>query len=177
MELDELFLLRKSIRAYKAGCPISKETLTQIVQAARLAPSWKNMQSARSYIAYTPEMTEKVRGCLASFNADRTVNASAFVVTSFIKDYAGFTDGKADNDLGNAVGAYDLGLFNAYLMLKARELGIDSLVMGLRDADKLRSLLDIPASEQIGVVIALGYRDEEPAPRPRKSVDEITKFF
>lgn len=177
MELNELFKLRRSVRAYKKDCPIAKETLVEIIEDARLAPSWKNMEGSRSYVAYTPEAVEKVRACLADFNAERTKNASAFIVTSFIKDFAGFTAGKPDNDLGNIVGAYDLGLYNSYLMLKARDLGIDSLVMGLRDADKLRELLEIPENEQICMVLALGYRDEDPALRPRKPADEIAKFY
>ena len=177
MEFNELILQRRSVRAYKPGTSISEETLREIIEGARLAPSWKNLETARSYAAVTPDMISKARSCLASFNADRTENAGAILVTTFVKDTAGFTASRPDNEMGNLVGAYDLGLYNSYLMLKARDLGIDSLVMGLRDADKLRELFGIPENEQIMMVIALGYRNEEPALRPRKSVDEIAKFF
>ena len=177
MEFSELIQERRSVRAYKADMPIAKEVLEEIVRDARLAPSWKNLESARSYIAYTPEKVEKTRACLASFNVDRTKNCSALIVTTFVKDLAGFTAGGADNELGNLVGAYDLGLYNAYLLLKARDLGIDSLIMGLRDADALRELLSIPEEEQICMVLALGYRDEVPSCKPRKTPEEIAKFF
>ena len=49
--------------------------------------------------------------------------------------------------------------------------------MGLRDADKIRSLLSIPEEEEILSVIAIGKRAEEPALRPRKPLEEIVTFF
>ena len=56
-------------------------------------------------------------------------------------------------------------------------MGFDTLIMGMRDADKLRELFAIPESETIMAVIALGYRAEEPNRPERKSLDEIVKFF
>jgi nitroreductase len=49
--------------------------------------------------------------------------------------------------------------------------------MGMRDADELRKLFDIPESETIMAVIALGYRDGEPNRPERRPLDEIAKFF
>ena len=56
--------------------------------------------------------------------------------------------------------AYDNGLSNCYLILKARAMGFDTLIMGMRDA--LRQLMSIPESETVMAVIALGYRATEP---------------
>ena len=177
MELNELFLSRRSVRSYKPGV-ISEDTLREILGAARLAPSWKNTQTARSYVACTPEAVAKVRALLPGFNQKSTANAAAYIVTSFAKDVAGFTGGKADNELGNQVGSYDLGLYHSYLILKAEDLGIDSLIMGLRDTEGLRALLQIPENEEISMVLALGYREDKEIPlRASKSVDEIAKFF
>lgn len=177
MELNELFLNRRSVRAYKPGT-IDEATLRQLVEAARLAPSWKNTQTARSYIACTPEAVEKAGACLAEFNRKRTVNAAAYIVSSFVKDDAGFGPDGPTNELGNQVGSYDLGLYHAYLLLKAADLGLDSLIMGIRDADALRAAFSIPENEEISMVLALGYRDGEiPPVKGRKTVDEIAKFF
>jgi nitroreductase len=56
-------------------------------------------------------------------------------------------------------------------------MGFDTLIMGMRDADALRQLFDIPSNETVMAVIALGYRSEEPRRPERRSVDEVTKFF
>ena len=53
----------------------------------------------------------------------------------------------------------------------------DTLIMGMREADKLRELFAIPEDETIMAVIALGYRAEEPNRPERKELDEIVKFF
>ena len=60
-----------------------------------------------------------------------------------MKDTAGFSNGKPDNDAGNYWGAYDLGLHDAYLILAASNAGYDTLIMGIRDAEILRQELDI----------------------------------
>ena len=49
--------------------------------------------------------------------------------------------------------------------------------MGMRDANALRTLFDIPENETIMAVIALGYRDGEPKRPEHRPLDDIVKFF
>ena len=58
-------------------------------------------------------------------------------------------------------------------MLKARELGYDTLIMGLRDVDKLVEIFEIPNDEAMMAVIALGKRKNDPEKPQRKTIDEI----
>ena len=74
----------------------------------------------------------------------------------------------ADNELGNGWGCYDLGLQNENLVLKAADLGLSTLIMGLREADRLREILNIPETETIVSVIAVGKAAEEPI-RPHRN--------
>ena len=99
------------------------------------------------------------------------------IVSTYVRNVAGFTKGEPDNEVGNGWGAYDLGLHDAYLLLAAKDAGYDTLIMGLRDADKIRSILSIPEEEEILSVIAVGKRNEGPALRPRKPFEEIVKFY
>ena len=78
---------------------------------------------------------------------------------------------------GDLWGAYDNGLSNAYFILKARAMGFDTLIMGMRDADALRTLLDIPEDETILAVIALGYRAQDPNVPTHRPLDEVVKFY
>ena len=82
-----------------------------------------------------------------------------------------------ENEIGNGWGCYDLGLQNSNLILKATDLGLSTLIMGLRESDKLREILSIPETESVVAVIAVGKATEEPTRKPRKSLDEIAKFF
>lgn len=66
---------------------------------------------------------------------------------------------------------------NENLVLKAVDLGLSTLIMGLREADRLREILNIPESETIVAVIAVGKAAEEPIHPQRKPIEEIAKFF
>ena len=46
--------------------------------------------------------------------------------------------------------------------------------MGMRESDKLRELFDIPEEEMI---IALGYRAQEPTMPVHRPLDDIVKYF
>ena len=113
---------------------------------------------------------------LPPFNQNSSAKA-ALIVTTYVKDNVGFNDGTPVNEIGNGWGAYDLGLHDAYLILAAKNAGYDTLIMGIRDGDAIRARLGIPENEEIMSVIAIGKAAEEPAPRPRKELDEVVKFF
>ena len=85
--------------------------------------------------------------------------------------------GPAADEVGDGWGAYDNGLSNCYLVLKARAMGFDTLIMGMRDADALRALFSIPESESVMAVISLGYRAQEPKQPQHRPLDDIVKFF
>ncbi len=180
MELQTAIDTRKSIRAYDASKKVTKEELTVLIEAAQQAPSWKNLQTGRYDIVYSEEMKEKVlQNCLPAFNAKNAQGAAALIVTSFVRDCSGFDrkTGTPSNEIGNGWGMYDLGLQNENLLLKAKEMGMDTLVMGIRDAAALRELLHIDEKQEIGPVIALGYAAEEPGQTGRKPLEEVARFF
>ncbi len=178
MEFSKLIEERRSVRAYKAGVTIDKNDIEQMIYAAQQAPSWKNSQTGRYYAAISKEMVSKVRSCLPSFNFDRTENACAYIVTAFKCGISGFTpDGTPTDAHQNGWGAYDLGLQNQNLLLKARELGYDTLIMGLRKETELRAMLGIKDDELIMSVIAIGKRAIDPQKPDRKQIDEILKIF
>ena len=179
MEFEQVLKSRRSIRKYKPGQSISKEMVEHLIEAAILAPSWKNSQTARYYTVITPEMVEKIRiQCLPEFNQNNSKNAQALIVTAFEKNRSGFTrDGQAENEVGNGWGCYDLGLQNENLVLKATELGYGTLIMGIRDADEIREFCDVPESETVVAVIAVGVPGEEPGRPKRKETGDIVKFL
>ena len=179
MEFNKVVETRRSIRHYDADQPVSREQIEKMLKAAIQAPSWKNSQTARYYVVMEPELLETVRtACLPAFNANNVSGAPALIVTSFVRNLSGFnTDGTPSNELGDGWGFYDLGIHNEHLILKAADLGLDTLIMGIRDADKLRSLLDIPEEEIIVAVISVGHRSQDAVMPKRKAVAEIARFF
>ncbi len=176
MEFSKLITERRSVRKYESS--IDHEALVQILREAQQAPSWKNQQSSRCYVVETPEILEEFRAAaLPSFNQNSSANA-ALIVTTFVKGIVGHSDdGTPVNEIGDGWGAYDLGLHDAYLILAAKNAGYDTLIMGIRDAEAIRSRLGIPENETVMSVIAVGKSGEEPHSRPRKALEEVTRFF
>ena len=170
MEFQKVLETRRSVRKYDPNVSVTREQMEELIRAAQEAPSWKNSQTGRYYCVLSEEIVNKIReNCLpGARNAEKSEHA-ALIVTTFVHNRAGFqTDGTPDNELG---------LQNANLILKATDLGLSTLIMGLREADKLREILSIPETETITAVIAVGKAAEEPTRKPRKSLGEITKFF
>lgn len=179
MKFNEILNKRKSIRQYDAAKKVDNALIEEMIEAAILAPSWKNGQTSRYYVVSSEETLNRIKNeCLSDWNKKCTKDAPVLIITSFVKDRVGFEKtGEPSNELGNGWGIYDLGLQNSHLLLKATELGLDTLVMGLRDADKIREVLEISDKEIIVSVIAVGYGKEEVERPARKAVSDITKFI
>ena len=174
--LDEVFASRRSIRAYEAGKTISEAEVRELLLATQNAPSWANQQPSKYYVAIGQEKREAVLELIGG-NKERVINAPVFLVSTFEKGKSGFFRGAPLDATGDYWGAYDNGLSNAYLVLKARAMGFDTLIMGMRDADALRTLFDIPEDEMILAVIALGYRAQDPTTPVHRPLDEVVKFY
>ena len=173
---DEVFTSRRSIRNYDASKKISEAEVRELLKATQEAPSWANQQPSKYYVAISPEKVAAVQN-LVGANKDRIANAPVLIVSTFEQGKSGFFQGQQTNEVGEGWGAYDNGLSNCYLILKARAMGFDTLIMGMRDADALRELFNIPQNETVMAVIALGYRAGEPVYPVRRPLDDIVKFF
>ena len=173
---DEVFTSRRSVRSYDASKKISEAEVRELLAAAQDAPSWANQQPTKYYVAISPEKLAAVQD-LVGGNKERIANAPVLIVSTFERGKSGFFQDQQSNEVGDGWGAYDNGLSNCYLLLKARAMGFDTLIMGMRDADKLRELFSIPENETVMAVISLGYRAEEPKRPTHRNLDEIVKFF
>lgn len=180
MEFQQVIEERKSVRSFN-GQKVSEVDLKAMVAAAQQAPSWKNTQTSRYYVISSDDTVAKFREtALPGFNQDSTAKATAFVVTTFVKNISGFSKatGQPDNEVANGWGAYDLGLHDMLLCAKATELGISTLIMGLRDNGAVADICGIPETEQIMSIIAVGYAAEDTTPKPpRKDMEKIAKFI
>lgn len=179
MELDKILQERRSIRRFREGAVVERAQVEELLKAAILAPSWKNSQTARYYVVMSEEMLHKVKStCLPDFNQKNCKDAPVLIITAFVKNHSGYDNqGRPVNEVGNGWGCYDLGLHDGNLILKARDLGLDTLIMGIRHADGLRRLLGIEENQEVVSVIAVGYRDIEPEGPGRKGVGDIARFF
>ena len=178
VSFDDVVASRRSIRSFDASKSISEAQIRTLIATAQEAPSWTNSQPSRYYVALSKEKADAVREVIGDWNKKNTEGAPVFIVSTYVTNLSGFRKGgEPANEVGNGWGAYDNGLSDAHLILKAREMGFDTLIMGGRDATAIRSIFNIPESETIMAVIALGYRAADPQRPARKPLDEIVTFF
>ena len=176
VSFDEVLTTRRSVRSYDASKTISETEVRELLTATQEAPSWANQQPTKYYVAISKEKVADVQDMVGG-TKERIKDAPVLIVSTFERGKSGFFQGNQTNEVGDGWGAYDNGLSNCYLILKARAMGFDTLIMGMRDADELRKLFDIPENETIMAVISLGYRAGEPNRPERRPLDDIVKFF
>lgn len=172
MQFDKLLKERRSVRSYK-NVDVKKEDIKKLIKATLMAPSWENSETGRYYVAISNEAKKFVYECLPGFNKRASINAS-YIIATYKKDIAGTRSGGAFTDkLKNSWGAYDLGLQNSYLILKAKDMGYDTLIMGLRDEKALRKYFNISNDEIMMPVIAIGKKSNKAKLAKRKDVNKI----
>lgn len=175
MELTKCMEERRSIRRYKKQ-PVDRDLIKQLIEAAILAPSWKNSQVSR-YYAVDGDQKDQFMACLPEFNQNNSKDASTIIVSTVVNGRSGFErDGSYTTHLKDGFQYFDNGLQVQNLCLKAYELGLGTLIMGIYDEQKIREFLSIPEDEVVVAVIVVGYPDIEPAMPKRKSVEDILIF-
>lgn len=178
MNFDDVINQRRSIRNYKKTEAIEKKEIEQMIKAALMAPSWKNSETARYYIALSEQYIKIVMECLPEFNQRNSLNVGAFAVTTFKKNISGFdNEGNPVNEVGQGWGYYDLGLANENFILKAAQMGYGTLIMGIRDSKKLREAFNISEDEEVVAVIAIGKAEVLPTAPKRQELSQVAKFF
>ena len=172
MSVDKLFLQRKSIRLFQ-NKPISKETITALLESARLAPSAVNYQPWRFFICTSDEIKEKI---VESYPRKWFESAPLYIVAC--EDKSQSWKRPSDNkDHGNI----DVAIAVTHLMLKATELGLGTCWVCNFDCKILEEALNLDKVLEPVVIIPIGYpaenKTEGETSKIRKSIDEFTKWM
>ena len=169
---------RRSIRKFKEQ-PIDRELLSEIIETASYAPSWKHTQITR-YIAVTGELKDKLAAeCTSAYpkNGEIITQAPMLIVVTYIKGRSGFErEGSFSTAKEGSWQMFDAGVAAQTFCLAAYEQGIGSVIMGIFDEAKAASLLNIPEEREIVALIPIGYPDEEPVAPRRKPVEDLLSF-
>ena len=170
MDILQAIRDRRSIRKYK-DTPVARETIEQLLDAARLAPSWKNMQCWRFLVLTEPARREALLAAFPDDNPGKRAIATAPVVIVVCAD-------PAESGIENGIEYYiaDTAIAFEHICLAALSLGLGSCWMGWYDESKIKTGLGIPENIRVVGVTPIGYPDQEPKPRPRKELAEIAWF-
>jgi nitroreductase len=159
LEFMEVVKRRRSIRRYKPD-RVPEDVLSQILEAARMAPSAGNRQPWH-FVVVKDEKTRKELG-ISSWAAE----APILIV--------GCVDTKVR---GEPLCLVDLSIALEHIVLAAANFGLGTCWIGrLRADDSIKEVLGIPEHVKLVAVTPLGYPDETPGPKTRKTLSEIVHY-
>jgi len=168
MKVLEVIQKRRSVRKYKKD-PIPEKALMRVLEAARLAPSGKNFQPWKFVIVKDKALKEK----LAQASAGQFFMAEAPIIIVG----CGFPD-NCYAHMGRYMKSWsvDVTIALEHLILQAQEEGLGTCWIGSFEEEEVKAILNIPENVKVLALTPLGYPDEIPRFRRRKSLDEIISY-
>ena len=153
--LKDLILKNRSYRRFDQSVPVSMELLRDMVEAARLSGSARNMQPLRYMLFHEAADCARIFPTLAW--------------AGYLKEWPGPSEWERPSAYIVQLGDLDLtddwwcddGIAAQSMLLTAVEQGFGGCIIGSIQREKLRSILNIPERYKIIQVLALGKPVEE----------------
>jgi nitroreductase len=194
MELSDVIAARRSIRKFKQQ-DISADTVGQLLDAARLAPSGSNLQPARFIVAQSSSAKEALGRftpykfivkaavifvCCADLTAVTTrerrigelMNEGAFEGVDIDMNDPSAVSPLMDADAVRAYLSMNAAIAIEHIVLKAVDLGLGSCWLGRFDRDKVKKFLALDETIYPIVLLPVGHPDQSPKARPRFALDK-----
>ncbi len=154
MDFSELIKTRYSVRSF-SDRKIEGDKLEKIIEAAKVAPTAKNMQPQKIYVLQSEEALKKINSvCRCIFGAP-----TVLLITSD-------TEEEWKNPFTNDyhTGDIDCSIACTHMMLQAWELGIGSCWVGFFDPELVKKTFALPAKQKLVAILPLGYPSADSKP-------------
>lgn len=169
---------RRSIRHFKDR-PVEGELVEKLLESARLAPSGSNTQPWNFIVVRNREMIEK----LAWATHRQKWLAKAPLLLVCVAD----SKRRFQDEVFRPVDDYstlpelkmmirDSAIAMEHVSLEAVHLGLGTCWACWFEQKDVRPILHVPEDHYVVGLIAVGYPDESPEPRPRKSMEDMVRY-
>jgi len=174
--MDDIISRRRSIRRFQDR-PVEPEKLSEIFEAAQMAPSWGNLQCWELVVVREKEDKKALAALLSKKNPATKCTESAPVVIGVCGNplRSGYYNNQQVTRYQHWF-LYDLGLITQNICLKSCELGLGSVIVGSFDHKAAEELLRVPAGIELVSLIPLGYPDHEPSAPNRRSIGDFVHY-
>lgn len=154
MTFLELAKTRYSVRSFNAQ-PIEDEKLNLILEAGHVAPTARNNQPQKIYIAKSEDARKKLASvCPCTFDAP----------VILVVCYDRTRESKSTLMPGYGFGETDASIVCTHMMLEAAELGIGSCWVGYFNTNDVAGALELPQNLTVSALLPIGYPAENAAP-------------
>ncbi len=176
--LDEM-INRRSIRKYHSDKPVTEEDIMEILESGRISPSGSNTQPWHFIVIKSDEMRQKIAD--TSHNQQWMMSAPVFIAC--IADARSrispemplhLTEESPESEVKQII--RDTAIATEHLVLSAEHLGLGSCWVAWFTQEEIRPVMNIPDDKYVVGILTIGYADEAPQPRPRKTMAEILHY-
>jgi nitroreductase len=198
LTIREAIEQRRSIRKFRQ-VPVPDKVISELLDAARLAPSGSNAQPWRFKIVRDKDTKER----LVKASYGQTFIGEAPLVLVCCADIGGYLEGVVSGlqDLGkigavedriveivlNRTGrmmkmnldqfeqriAFNVAIAIEHIALRALDFGLGTCWIRLIDESAIKSIFGWDDTISVVALLPIGYPDESPAPRKRRTIEEI----
>ena len=165
MTVAECIRNRYSCRAYQDKA-IEREKLDQIFEAARRAPSAKNLQDWRFVVVTDKETRQKISA--AANDQQFLKEAAAVIIACSNNDYV--------MRCGQPIGPIDVAIALEHICLQATELGLATCWVGSFYPEKVRPIVGIPDDVAVIELMAIGYPADKAKEAVREPIEKIVSY-
>lgn len=159
MDFLQLSKKRYSVRKYENE-KVEDEKLSQILEAARVAPTAGNIQPQRLIVVKTERNLEKLKKGANVYGAPLAIIICVDRNQSWKRPF----DSK---DIGDI----DAGIVGTHMVLQAEELGLGTIWVGYLDPKAIKDEFNIPDNVEPVSIIGVGYAKGRPASPDRHSTE------
>ena len=153
MQTLEAIRKRCSLKTHLSKKPVEPEKIEQVLEAARLAPSARNLQPWRFVVVQGDEAIEElVRGAFPESNQVMKEAAALIVICA-----------REEDDVireGRPYYLFDAGLTVENLLLAATDLGLLTHPIVMFDEGEVKRILEIPDDYRVVLATPLAYPAE-----------------
>ncbi len=167
MDFYDVINKRKSVKKFKST-EICDEKLGRIINAAMLAPSWKNKTSYKFVIVDDNYKKEKISECIKNSSDEAMQSIKDAPIVSIVvgePENSGNIDGKPFYLVDSAIAL-------EHFVLAAASEGYGTCWIASFDEEGIRKCLSIPSNFKVVALTPVGEIQEEKQHNPIKNVDE-----
>ena len=157
---------RTSVRKFK-NRKIERSVMDRILEAGRSAPSAKNRQPWRFIVIDNDDLKKRIEK--AAYGQEYVGDAGAIVAACSTN---------IEYEMPNGQNSYpiDISFAVSFMMIQAEHEGLGSCVVTTYDEREIKSILTVPYSMRVVMLLLVGFAEEKSLTRDRKSLSQVSAF-
>ncbi len=170
----QLVLKRQSDRKY-SDKPVEDDKIRRIITAARMSPSACNAQPWKFITVTDKNLIQKLAEAASAgtIGMNKFVNQAPLLLV-IVREKANLTSKIGSTIKNKDYSRIDIGIAACTICLQASSEGLGSCMIGWFNEKSVRSILSIPASKRVELLITIGYSLSETREKKRKPADVTT---